>query len=198
MQVLIFPTFALMRHIFIMILFLLLSLAGSAQFVKWKDALLSDPSTITHLDCSGLKWDSVPAELFRFSALRQLDLSKNKLTELPVSFASLKQLEQLNLGRNQFEVFPLIVCQLYTLKTLHLDRNKLSHLPEQLADLQQLEHLDLYANGIEHFGEGIFTLPALRVLNIEGVMYGTIFAKQLTERLTHTKVLIDPPCKCLD
>jgi hypothetical protein len=36
------------------------------------------------------------------------------------------------------------------------------------------------------------------VLNIEGVMYGTVFAKQLLGRLPNTKVLIDPPCKCLD
>ena len=56
----------------------------------------------------------------------------------------------------------------------------------------------LYGNAIEHFGEGIFLLPNLRLLNIEGVMYGTVFAKQLLARLPHTKVLIDPPCKCLD
>jgi hypothetical protein len=66
------------------------------------------------------------------------------------------------------------------------------------SSLTQLQTLDLYGNAIEQFGEGIFLLPDLRVLNIEGVMYGTIFAKQLLARLPQTKVLIDPPCKCLD
>jgi Leucine-rich repeat (LRR) protein len=74
----------------------------------------------------------------------------------------------------------------------------LTRLPEQIASLQALEYLDLYANTIEHFGEGIFTLPKLQKLNIEGTMYGTVFAKQLLSRLPNTKVLIDPPCKCLD
>jgi hypothetical protein len=81
---------------------------------------------------------------------------------------------------------------------LSLERNQLTILPDQISALTQLQVLDLYANGIEQFGEGLFSLPNLRILNIEGVMYGTVFAKQLLGRLPNTKVLIDQPCKCLD
>jgi hypothetical protein len=169
-----------------------------SQGIKWEEALKLDPKIVTILDCSGQKWESLPLEIFQFTNLKELDLSKNKLSQIPEKFSSFQVIEKLDLGRNKFENFPLVICQLPLLKTLHLDRNQITLLPEQIADLQALEYLDLYANGIEQFGEGIFLLPALKVLNIEGVMYGTVFAKQLMARLPQTKVLIDPPCKCLD
>lgn len=169
-----------------------------SQGVQWEEALKLNPQSVISLDCSGQKWDSLPLEIFQFTNLKELDLSKNKLTQIPEKFNSFQAIEKLDLGRNKFENFPLVVCQLHHLKTLHLDRNKITLLPEQIADLQALEYLDLYANGIEHFGEGIFLMPSLRLLNIEGVMYGTVFAKQLLDRLPNTKILIDPPCKCLD
>lgn len=169
-----------------------------AQAISWEQALKMDPLLVKELDCSAQKWDTIPHELFEFTELIALDLSKNKLTALPQEFAQLNQLKKLNLGRNKFESFPIVVCQLQQLSVLHLDRNRITLLPEQIAALQALETLDLYANSIEYFGEGIFNLPNLKVLNIEGVMYGTIFAKQLSDRLPNTKILIDPPCKCLD
>lgn len=169
-----------------------------SQGIRWEEALKQDPKNVLSLDCSGQKWDSLPLEIFQFTNLKELDLSKNKLSQISEQFNWFQAIEKLDLGRNKFENFPLVICQLPHLKTLHLDRNQITLLPEQIADLQELEYLDLYANGIEQFGEGIFLLPALKVLNIEGVMYGTVFAKQFIARLPQTKVLIDPPCKCLD
>ncbi len=198
-QEFIFYTFVLMSIRAIVVLcYLLVFSQVFSQGIKWEEALKLDPKNVMNLDCSGQKWDSLPLEIFQFTNLKDLDLSKNKFSALPQAFQTFAQLEKLNLGRNKFENFPLVICQLPLLKTLHLDRNQITLLPEQIADLQALEYLDLYANGIEKFGEGIFLLPALKVLNIEGVMYGTIFAKQLMARLPQTKVLIDPPCKCLD
>lgn len=184
----------------LLICFLLFGLRNwnFAQVIQWEDALKLDPTVVFELDCSGQKWDSLPPEIYRFTELKYLNLSKNKLKGISSEIRQFEKLEKLDLGRNKFEVFPLALCQLTQLKVLHLDRNAITLLPEQIAALQKLEILDLYANGIEQFGEGIFLLPHLRELNIEGVMYGTIFAKQLTSRLPNTKVLIDPPCKCLD
>ena len=169
-----------------------------SQGIKWEEALKQDPKTVISLDCSGQKWDSLPLEIFRFTNLKELNLSKNKLSQIPPQFNTFQAIEKLDLGRNKFDIFPLSVCTLSKLKILLLDRNKLTRLPEQITDLHALEYLDLYANGIEYFGEGIYMLPSLRILNIEGTMYGTVFAKQLLSRLPNTKVLIDPPCKCLD
>lgn len=198
-QEFIFYTFVLMSMRFVVFFCCSLALSNVfSQGIKWEEALKLDPKNVTILDCSGQKWDSLPLEIFQFTNLKELDLSKNKFSTLPQAFQTFEQLDKLNLGRNKFQNFPLVICQLPLLKTLHLDRNQISLLPEQIADLQVLEYLDLYANGIEQFGEGIFLLPALKVLNIEGVMYGTVFAKQLMARLPQTKVLIDPPCKCLD
>jgi Leucine-rich repeat (LRR) protein len=107
-------------------------------------------------------------------------------------------LKSLNLSKNKLDHFPLILCQLPGLFNLSLAQNELQILPNQISALTQLQSLDLYGNAIEQFGEGIYLLTNLKELNIEGVMYGTVFAKQLLARLPQTKVLIDPPCKCLD
>jgi Leucine-rich repeat (LRR) protein len=195
----IFYTFVFMSIRSVIFVFSLMAFCKVfSQSVQWEEALKQDPKKVLSLDCSGQKWDSLPLEIFLFTNLKELDLSKNKLSQLPEKFNSFQAIEKLDLGRNKFENFPLVICQFPHLKTLHLDRNQITLLPEQIADLQALEYLDLYANGIEQFGEGIFLLPALKVLNIEGVMYGTVFAKQFMARLPQTKVLIDPPCKCLD
>ena len=53
--------------------------ALTAQMLQWKDALQADPNSVRALDCSGLKWDSLPKELFRFVNLEELDLSKNNI-----------------------------------------------------------------------------------------------------------------------
>lgn len=188
----------MLQKCFLFILFTNLALLANSQAIKWQDAQKLEPLSVTSLDCSGLRWDSLPSQLFAYVNLDTLDLSKNKLANLPEEFKGFTKLQVLYLGKNKFKNFPLVICQLYPLKTLHLDRNQITLLPEQIADLQALEYLDLYANGIEHFGSGLFLLLKLKVLNIEGVMYGTVFAKQLLDRLAHTKVLIDPPCKCLD
>lgn len=199
MQGFIFYTFVLMSSRFVVLLYCLLAFNPFfSQGIRWEEALKQDPKNVLSLDCSGQKWDSLPLEIFQFTNLKALDLSKNKLSQISEQFNCFQAIEKLNLGRNKFENFPLVICQLPHLKTLHFDRNQITLLPEQIADLQELEYLDLYANGIEQFGEGIFLLPALKVLNIEGVMYGTVFAKQFIARLPQTKVLIDPPCKCLD
>jgi Leucine-rich repeat (LRR) protein len=188
----------MLRQLCLLLLFSNFALIAKAQAIKWQDALQLDPKTVTSLDCSGLKWDTLPVKFFEFVALQSLDLSKNKLTFLPDQMKVFTQLQDLKLGKNKLDHFPLVLCQLPLLRDLSLERNALRMLPDQISALSQLQYLDLYGNAIEHFGEGVFLLPNLRLLNIEGVMYGTVFAKQLLGRLPNTKVLIDPPCKCLD
>lgn len=188
----------MIKPIFCFLLLLFVQAPATAQALAWQDALKQDPLKVKSLDCSGLKWDSIPAELFQFKNLESLNLSKNKIQALPDQFSSLAKLQALNLGRNKLTIFPLELTNLTSLKTLHLDRNQITKIPVQISSLQALETLDLYANAIEDFGEGLFVLPNLKLLNLEGVMYGTVFAKSFVAKLPRTKVLMDPPCKCLD
>lgn len=174
------------------------TLVVNAQPIKWAIAQNMDPKLVFNLDCSSLKWDSLPMEIYQYTELRELNLSKNKISYLSDEFNNFQKLQKLNLGRNKLQFFPLIICQLGSLEELYLDRNYISKIPDQISFLEHLSKLDLFANSIEQFGQGIYLLPNLKVLNIEGVMYGTVFAKQLIEHLPNTKVLIDPPCKCLD
>jgi hypothetical protein len=51
-----------------------------SQSIQWESAINLDPLSVTILDCSGQKWDSLPFEIFQFTNLKELDLSKNKLS----------------------------------------------------------------------------------------------------------------------
>ncbi len=197
MQVFLYFRYMNKPTLFFLLLFFL-QCKATAQTFTWSEALKQDPRSVKSLDCSGCKWDSIPIELFQFQNLEVLNLSKNKIQDLPDQFASLVKLQELDLGRNKMTVFPLELANLTSLKILHLDRNQITKIPQQIASLQALETLDLYANAIEDFGEGLFALPNLKLLNLEGVMYGTVFAKSFMAKLPQTKVLMDPPCKCLD
>jgi Leucine-rich repeat (LRR) protein len=97
-----------------------------SQSIQWESAINLDPLSVTILDCSGQKWDSLPFEIFQFTNLKELDLSKNKLSQIPEKFNSFQAIEKLDLGRNKFENFPLVICQFPHLKTLHLDRNQIT------------------------------------------------------------------------
>lgn len=191
-----------MKKLFALI-FLLLSFFNIAQvnhgkIYMWNEASQANPDTIHAVSFEKYKLDSLPKELWRFSNLTYLNLEKNQLTHLPDELATLVQLTELNISKNKFTFVPLIVCQLPNLQQLNASRNRIASIPNQIANCQHLRTMDFYDNIIEDFGTGIFSLPELKTLNIEGVMYGTNFADDLKRKLPNTRILLDPPCKCLN
>ena len=185
------------------IFFILLSFFSGAQLnhervYMWDELSGVNPDTIRAISFEKMKMDSLPKELWNFTQLTYLNLEKNQLSNLPDDFKNLTQLTELNIAKNKFTFLPLVICQLPNLKKLNASRNRIESIPNQIENCMHLEIIDLYDNLIAEFGTGIFQLKELRILNIEGVMYGTNFADDLKRKLPNVQLLLDPPCKCLN
>lgn len=191
-----------MKQLFALI-FLFLSFPDFAQLNSgkvylWNDVKHANPDTIQAVSFEKLKLDSLPNELWKFTHLTYLNLEKNQLTFLPDELKLLSQLTELNISKNKLTSLPLVICQLPNLQKLNASRNRIESIPDQIANCTHLTFLDFYDNLIEDFGLGIFNLTELKTLNIEGVMYGTNFADDLKRKLPNVRILLDPPCKCLN
>lgn len=191
-----------MRQLFVLF-FILLSFLGKAQLnhgrvYLWSEVSGLNPDSIRAPSFEKMKLDSLPNELWKFTNLTYLNLEKNQLSNLPDELKNLTQLQELNIEKNKFTFLPLVICQLPNLKKLNASRNRIESIPNQIENCSHLESIDLYDNLIAEFGTGIFQLKELRTLNIEGVMYGTNFAEDLKRKLPNVKILLDPPCKCLN
>ncbi len=186
--------------VLISLLFLNISFSQKTteKVYKWEEVQLANPDTVYNLSLSKMKLTELPASLWRFKNLRKLYLEKNKLSALPDSFDLFKNLELLSLDHNHFELFPIPITRLLNLKTLIASNNRLTYLPDNISDSKCLQRMDFYNNEISEFGNGIYQLQALSYLDISGTMYGTIFQKQLVNKLQGVKIVMDPPCKCLD
>lgn len=183
--------------------FILLSFQGKTQLhhgrvYLWNEVSGLNPDSIRAISFEKMKLDSLPNELWNFTNLTYLNLEKNQFSNLPDELKNLTQLTELNIGKNKFTFLPLVVCQLPNLKKLNASRNRIESIPNQIENCSHLESIDLYDNLIAEFGTGIFQLKELRILNIEGVMYGTNFAEDLKRKLPNVNILLDPPCKCLN
>ncbi len=187
--------FALISLLFLTISF---SQKTTEKVYKWEEVKLANPDTVYNLSLSKMKLTELPASLWRFKNLRKLYLDKNKLSALPDSFDRFSSLEFLSLDHNQFELFPTPITRLKSLKTFIASNNRLTYLPDNISNAKNLQKMDFYNNEIADFGKGIYELEALDYLDISGTMYGTIFQKQLEEKLQKVKIVMDPPCKCLD
>ena len=187
--------FALISLLFLSPIF---SQKTTEKVYKWEEVQQANPDTIYNLSLSKMKLTELPASLWRFKNLQKLYLDKNKLSALPDSFDFFKNLELLNIDHNHFELFPMPVTRLLNLKTLIASNNRLTYLPDYISNAKSLQKMDFYNNEITDFGKGIYELDALNYLDISGTMYGTIFQKQLEDKLQGVKIVMDPPCKCLD
>jgi len=76
---------------------------------------------------------AVPAEIGRFSALRELDLRNNQLTGVPAEIGQLTSLRKLHLRGNQLTSVPAEIGQLRSLEHLMLHSNKLTSVPADRA-----------------------------------------------------------------
>jgi Leucine-rich repeat (LRR) protein len=187
--------FALISLLFLNVSF---SQKTTEKVYKWEEVQQANPDTIYNLSLSKMKLTELPPNLWRFKNLQKLYLDKNKLTALPDSFDLFKNLELLNLDHNHFELFPIPLTRLLNLKTLIASNNRLTYLPDYISNAKNLQKMDFYNNQINDFGNGIYQMQALNYLDISGTMYGTIFQKQLENKLKAVKIVMDPPCKCLD
>ena len=97
------------------------------------------------LDLSHKNLQTIPAELYEESALKELWLSDNQITQIPEEIRYLWNLKRFSIYKNQLDSLN-VLCQMIQLKIINPSVNKLSSLPEQIGDLKNLQVLDLNYN----------------------------------------------------
>ena len=151
----------------------------------------ANPDSVFSIDLSREKLTAIPPIVYRFTLIKTLNLSKNKIELLGDSMLVFSHLETLNLTKNKLYAIPFAIFQLSTLKHLLLAENNIERLIE-------LETLDLYDNAVNFISPQLKTLPKLKILDIQGVMYNHEFHKQLVNDFRHCTLYLDPPCSCMD
>jgi Leucine-rich repeat (LRR) protein len=191
-----------MRLLFVLFLISLWSNFFSQKEIlvtyKWSEVQGANPDTIFSISFAKEKLSELPVQLWKFKKLKALNLQRNRLEDLPDSLEQLTEIEFLDISHNKFAVFPLPITRLYKLKVLKASSNKLNYISNNIENCDKLEEIDLFNNIIEDLGKGIYKLNELRLLDLRGVMYGTIFQSQLKASLPNVKIKMDPPCKCMD
>ncbi|UYV81680.1 Tl [Cordylochernes scorpioides] len=115
--------------------------------------------TVSHLDLSLNKIESLPSKVFDFlTNMTILNLGNNKLKFLLGDIFSKHLLYKLNLEDNQLESLPEdIFKNQYKLESLDIRRNRLTSIPEHIFDDQRsLRHLFLNENRISSISPGTF------------------------------------------
>jgi small GTP-binding protein len=120
------------------------------------------------LDLSKLNLESLPAELWELTQLKELSLSRNQLTGLPSAIGNLAHLEILSIGVNQLASLPQELFALAQLKVLSLGSNQLTDLPPAIGSLAHLERLDLGGNQLASLPPELFALAHLEKLDLGG------------------------------
>jgi Leucine-rich repeat (LRR) protein len=192
-----------MKHLFAIFFSSLLILKTNAQhnsgkIYRWEEVQNASADTVYALSFSKEKLTLLPADLSKFIHLKHLDLSKNKLQQLPDYLSDMIHLEEINLDKNQFDVFPLVLTRIPSLNKIILSNNRLNYIPDQIVQNKSLRYLDMYNNQVENVGKGLYGLKNLELLDLGGVMYGTLFHKDIRAKLPGVKIKMDPPCKCMD
>lgn len=170
-------------------------LATAPIYTSLEEAL-KEPYKVYRLHLNKKKLEKFPEGIFLLPNLQELDLSKNRLTELHDSLGKLSRLQILNVSGNDLEVFPKSIGQLQNLKKLLANKNKLISLPSQIGDLTQLRILDLWSNDIAHFPEHMKNMKSLRKLDLRNILINDETQNKLREWLPHTRIFMDPDCKC--
>ena len=163
-----------------------------------EEALKIRKDSVFGIDLSRQKLSSLPSQLFDFKELRYLNLSKNKFNRINDSLSLLSHLEIIDFSVNKFEAFPAVIFQLIQLKEILISRNQIEKIPEEIKYCAALQILDLNDNPVGDIGSGLLTLKNLKLLDLQGVMYGPTLHKQIMESLPNTKVRLDPPCTCME
>ncbi|MFM7566604.1 MAG: leucine-rich repeat domain-containing protein [Flavobacteriales bacterium] len=189
-----------MKHWFVgvLITFIGHSLSQRDKIYRLDDLTQGSLDSVYVLNLSREKLSAVPSVVYRCKNLERLDLSRNKLQFLGDSLPLLTSLTHLNLSANRFIAIPHAVFSMTHLKVLNLGMNDIEKVPDLIEQLIHLEQFILHDNAINSLSEKVKALPELRVLDLQGVMYGHELHRKLVKDFSHCKLYIDPPCSCMD
>lgn len=158
---------------------------------------LKEPEKVVKLTLRKQKYESFPAELWKFPNLQYLDLGKNKITEVPDSISFFSNLQVLHLSKNEIEFLPREIGDLSNLVILDINQNELTSLPPQIGKLKKLKYLDLWSNNLSIFPEELEELSeTLMVLDLRVILINADQQDRIKAMLPKTLIYMSPPCKC--
>lgn len=158
---------------------------------------LQNPEKVVKLTLRKQKYESFPAELWKFPNLQYLDLGKNKIKEVPDSISFFTNLQVLHLSKNQIEFLPREIGDLSNLMILDINQNELTSIPPQIGKLKKLRYLDLWSNNISIFPEELKDLADnLKILDLRVILINADQQDKLRAMLPKTTIYMSPPCKC--
>ncbi|MCX6274178.1 MAG: leucine-rich repeat domain-containing protein [Bacteroidetes bacterium] len=157
---------------------------------------LQNPEKVFRLNLSKTKMKEIPADIFKFTNLRELDFSKNRIDSIPHEIGSLTMLTSLNLSGNNLEMLPDEIGQLSSLTYLNLNRNRIVALPSTIGNLSNLEILELWDNELYGIPDQIGNLKKLKALELRGILFSDDEAARIDSLLPNTKVFMSPTCNC--
>jgi len=189
-----------MKHTFVVVLWALSfwSIAQPNRIYRLSELENAVKDSVYSLDLRREKLYTIPSIVYELPNLTVLNLSKNKLELIGDSLKMLSKLKRLDLSNNKMKAIPYAVYQLSNLTHLSLGLNQIDRVPDEIGYLTKLEVLNLYDNAIQYFSPNLKALPNLHSLDIQGVMYGHEMHGKLVQDFKHCKLLIDPPCSCMD
>lgn len=158
---------------------------------------LKEPEKVVKLTLRKQKYESFPAELWKFPNLQYLDLGKNKIKEVPDSISFFTNLQVLHLSKNEIEFLPREIGDLSNLMILDINQNELTSLPPQIGKLKKLKYLDLWSNNLSIFPEELEELSeTLLVLDLRVILINADQQDRIKAMLPKTLIYMSPPCKC--
>jgi Leucine-rich repeat (LRR) protein len=166
-------------------------------YTDLKDAL-EKRNGVLRLDLSRQKLSEFPPEIFEFTNLQELILNKCRISELPDRFDLLPNLQRLQCQHNEIGAIPPTILQLKNLVTLDLADNIIEVIPNEIDGLAQLETLALWDNPITMYPENLTQLTQLKVLDLLNNSMSRETQQRLKEGLPKCKIIMSPPCACMD
>jgi Leucine-rich repeat (LRR) protein len=168
------------------------------KIYRWEEVQNADPDTIYGLTFYKEKRTELPAELSKFVNLRYINLNKNRIQFLPEFFDTLQKIEVFEAEKNNFAYFPAALTRLPQIQKINLHQNDIIVIPEAIQNCLLLEKIDLSDNAIESIPDAVFGLENLKFIDLSGVRFGPRYQKQLMNRRSDIKWILDPPCDCME
>lgn len=159
---------------------------------------LTEPQNVYRLKLTKLPArDSLPAELFLLTELRELTVKGCKLWTLNAQIDKLQHLQYLNLDKNKLVRLPESIGNLSELHFLIVSRNLLETFPESIAKLKQLVSIDAWNNPLYVLPESISILNnTLQTLDLRQIPLTKSEYEAMKELLPNTNILFTDICEC--
>lgn len=141
--------------------------------------------------------DSLPAELFQLTELRELTVKGCKLWTVNKQIDKLTHLQYLDLDKNKLVRLPESIGNLSDLRILIVSRNLLETLPNTISNLKQLTTIDAWNNPLYVLPESISELGnTLQTLDLRQIPLTKSEYLVMKEQLPKTNILFTDICEC--